>query len=314
MLIVHGANVDPLNETACPSAEDVRGPHLDHVRLVARLDPRSVAYALSLHEQGITVLPILARESFTDEQIEHEDYADQIELLKAAYWFCANWEVGNECDAVSGSSWTLSPEQYEQLFLAAHWTLTGCRLGIGGLSNGVPESWLPEVLQRLQAEGVSPDWVGIHPYDKTAEQARELLHDYQAVIRRAGLSIGLRVTEWNRPVAEIPAFVAMLAEFGGGTWYGWSDGQVDGMGLVTYTGEPKDEYRALKQALEGDTMPKEDYVIGPGFQARIDELHLVPLGSERYFAPDYSMVLTDKGPLWYSKPENVVVGPFADAP
>jgi hypothetical protein len=56
------------------------------------------------------------------------------------------------------------------------------------------------------------------------------------------------------------------------------------------------------------------YVIGPGFRQRIQELSLKPLGNERYFSEDYSIVLTDKGPLWYSKPENVVVGPFADAP
>ena len=61
----------------------------------------------------------------------------------------------------------------------------------------------------------------------------------------------------------------------------------------------------------GDVMSDTDYVIGPGFQARIDELGLRPLGNEVYFAPGYSMVLTDQGPLWYSQSANEVVGPFA---
>lgn len=56
------------------------------------------------------------------------------------------------------------------------------------------------------------------------------------------------------------------------------------------------------------------YVIGPGFQQRIDEEKLKPLSDETYFAPGLSMVLTDRGPLWYSQEENQVVGPFADAP
>jgi hypothetical protein len=56
------------------------------------------------------------------------------------------------------------------------------------------------------------------------------------------------------------------------------------------------------------------FVIGQGFKNRIAELGLTPLGNETYISPDYSIVLTDKGPLWYSKPANMVVGPFGTAP
>jgi hypothetical protein len=56
-----------------------------------------------------------------------------------------------------------------------------------------------------------------------------------------------------------------------------------------------------------------DYAIGEGFTQRIADLHLTALGPEVYFSPGYSMVLTDQGPLWYSKYENEVVGPFVDA-
>jgi cell wall-associated NlpC family hydrolase len=51
------------------------------------------------------------------------------------------------------------------------------------------------------------------------------------------------------------------------------------------------------------------YDIGEGFRTRIDELGLTPLGPEVSFADDYAMVLTDRGALWYSRPENLVVGP-----
>lgn len=61
-------------------------------------------------------------------------------------------------------------------------------------------------------------------------------------------------------------------------------------------------------------MDSSSFVIGEGFQEKIAELSLTPLGNETYFSPDYSVVLTDKGPLWYSKPANLVVGPFGQAP
>ena len=57
----------------------------------------------------------------------------------------------------------------------------------------------------------------------------------------------------------------------------------------------------------------DEFIIGPGFQQRIKELNLKPLGPEVYFSPGYSFVLTDKGPLWYSQYTNQVVGPFEPA-
>jgi hypothetical protein len=59
-------------------------------------------------------------------------------------------------------------------------------------------------------------------------------------------------------------------------------------------------------------MATDVFEIGQGFQQRIDDQKLTPLGPEVYFTPGYSMVLTDQGPLWYSKFTNEVIGPFAD--
>jgi hypothetical protein len=53
-----------------------------------------------------------------------------------------------------------------------------------------------------------------------------------------------------------------------------------------------------------------EYVVGPGFKQRIDELNLTPLGPEVYFVEGYSFVLTDKGSLFYSRYTNTVVGPL----
>lgn len=55
------------------------------------------------------------------------------------------------------------------------------------------------------------------------------------------------------------------------------------------------------------------FTIGPGFARRIAERNLTPLGPECYFAPGYSFLLTDQGPLWYSAYTGTVVGPFDEA-
>lgn len=62
------------------------------------------------------------------------------------------------------------------------------------------------------------------------------------------------------------------------------------------------------------SLTTDQFVIGEGFRQKIAEQNLTPLGNETYFSPDYSLILTDKGPLWYSKPANLVVGPFVQAP
>ena len=60
-------------------------------------------------------------------------------------------------------------------------------------------------------------------------------------------------------------------------------------------------------------MATTDFMIGEGFTRRIKELSLEAKGPEVYFAPGYSVVLTDKGPLWYSRYANEVLGPFGEA-
>lgn len=254
-----GTNVDPLNATASPTSEQLRQVGLDHVRLVARLDPASIAYAEEVYGRSINVLPVLAKESFTEEQIANEDYQRQIGQLRMAYWFCDLWEVGNEPDSESESSWTLTPAPYVVLFRQAQAAMTGCQLMIGGLANGEPESWLPTTLRLLHALDSDADLVGIHPYAKTASEARAMLIAYQEVVIREGSNATLWATEWNRPAPEIAGFMDVLAEFGAGTWFAWSDGQVNGMGLVTYSGDPKPEYFAMQAKLRAENDPMRTY-------------------------------------------------------
>lgn len=84
---------------------------------------------------------------------------------------------------------------------------------------------------------------------------------------------------------------------------------------VTHYARAWETAQAYLAPEEETPMPtnQQDFVIGEGFRARIAELGLTPLGHERYFAPGYSFVLTDRGPLWYSADVNQVVGPFAEA-
>jgi hypothetical protein len=61
-------------------------------------------------------------------------------------------------------------------------------------------------------------------------------------------------------------------------------------------------------------MATDTYSIGPGFRQAIQDNKLTPLGDEVYFSPQYSMVLTDVGALFYSKATNTVVVPKDLAP
>lgn len=75
--------------------------------------------------------------------------------------------------------------------------------------------------------------VSVHPYAKTAAQARTLLRAYRAV--RPDLA--LWATEWWRPPEQVVPFARMLAqEAEMAAWFCWSDGMVPGMGLVAADG------------------------------------------------------------------------------
>ena len=106
--------------------------------------------------------------------------------------------LGNEPDSSSPSSWTRTPQQYHDdwniywgTWFAPGKPYEGVPVIIGGLSSGSTQ-WLHEVWQIGPLQGCSG--FDVHPYAKTALQARDLINSYKPIV---GYNIPAYVSECN---------------------------------------------------------------------------------------------------------------------
>jgi hypothetical protein len=154
--------------------------HFDAVRLVMRSGGQCEQYAKTCKDAGLFVLGVLANES-GGYMIANADL----------------YQIGNEPDGAPPSSWVMSPQEYVDLWNLYHGTYPNLPMIAAGLSSGDP-SWWDKVAPQLDGcKGVA-----VHPYGKTLGEAKTLLAAYRAVRP----SMGLYVSEWNRPAAEIPGY------------------------------------------------------------------------------------------------------------
>lgn len=179
-----GINVDPTYDAGAPAASALKDAGFTWVRLVSR--PSVDTYARVMLDSGIYVLAVVTEES-------------------GGYICPADaYQIGNEPDAASNSGpnakspadfvawWNLYRDTYPDL------TMIG-----PGLASGQPWYW-----QQIQSAGGLRGAAGfaVHPYNKDAYNAGLLLQQYEAITP----NLALWVTEWNRPVADIPEFKEML--------------------------------------------------------------------------------------------------------
>jgi hypothetical protein len=226
---VNGVNLDPLNiPHGRPDPALLRSLGFTWVRLVAR--PGVETYEHECRQAGLRTLVVLANESFAAGWVD-----GYMEAMSPSAW-----QLGNEPDQAGPSSWTMRPSEYLSLWrsIAPMLRRQGAPVVAAGLASGIPE-WLAEITGELDADALC-----VHPYCKTAEQARDLLERYRVYGRP------LWVTEWHRPALEVGEFAAMLegqAEMA--AWYAWSDGMNPGFGLVNIYGQPRSEYDAMVEAI-----------------------------------------------------------------
>lgn len=177
----YGVCLDALNAWGHPTPGALRMAGADGGRLVAFDDQQFPTYHNTLHNAGLTTAVVLARESCANNDYGGwaSFYAQQV---TPTYWV-----LGNEPDAYilpepSPSSWAMRPAEY-----AAFWATTAsailahqpaARLIVGGLVSG--QVWWAANLRPLLAP--QPYGWDIHPYSKTAEEARSLLLAYQDVL------------------------------------------------------------------------------------------------------------------------------------
>src|SRR5262245_24624581 len=108
-----GINLDFNNPSGrpAPGALEIFG----WARLVARPDAGFSGYVSGLRRVGIRTIVILGRESFPagdlGNQLAAQLFADQARTYaEQVQPDC--WQVGNEPDQISPSSWTVPPQQY----------------------------------------------------------------------------------------------------------------------------------------------------------------------------------------------------------
>ena len=115
--------------------------------------------------------------------------------------------------------WTTYRNAYPQLTMIA-----------AGLASG-QVSWWQAVAPYLHGCAAC----AVHPYAQTVTSGAQLLRNYRAVRP----DVGLWVTEWWQPNAQIVPFARMLqVEADAALWFCWSSGMVENHGLVDANGRP----------------------------------------------------------------------------
>lgn len=208
-----GVNVDPLNPNGRPEPAVLRRLGANWVRLVLRDDPAVHDYAARCHDLNVNVLGVVARESAGFVGVE-----------------CDMYQIGNEPDVNSPSSWTRTPDEYIEDWRIYRETYPGLPMIAAGLASG-DVGWWQTVGPHLQGCAA----VGVHPYNKTATQAQTMLTAY----RKVRPDLALWCTEWFRDANQIVPFQRMLnVQADAAFWFCSTDGMVPGMGLL---GTPREQ-------------------------------------------------------------------------
>lgn len=196
-----GVNVDPFNPANAPTPDEVLLYNCRWVRLVSRYGVDD--YAEAMQARGIMVLAVVTEQS--------EGYICPADVV----------QIGNEPDLPNhGDSFSVSKyidywNLYYGTWFAPGKPFAGTPLISAGLASGQPSYW-QAILNAGGLRGCSG--LSVHPYAKTAAQAKTLLLAYQ----RLSPNLPLWVTEWNRPAAEIPGFAAMLNQTAAmSAWFSW---------------------------------------------------------------------------------------------
>jgi hypothetical protein len=231
--VLRGVNVDPTNQApgAHPDPRLLVGRHFNAVRLVCKPGGDAERYAEAAVKAGMYVLGIITAES-------------QGQLL----YNCHAYELRNEIDIASASSeGIMDPAVYAgelQMFTGQYPDL---KFILGSLAGG---DYQGDYFRRLLAAigTLPPNVIGwsIHPYAKQLSEVRPLIDAHETIARGLlGQDLPCYVTEWNRPVNQIPGFDWYLrTSTAGGFWFCADDAMVPGFGLM-HGGRAKPELAAF---------------------------------------------------------------------
>ncbi len=257
-----GICLDCLRPDGAPSIEQLRDLGVSLVRMQARHDDQMWRYHNDCKNAGLETVVVLDSEAYASDIDEHALH------VRPSYWVISNEMDAYLLDAESGSSWSMTPAEYSELWHESAGIILArqpeATLVVGGLVSG--QTWWADNLKPL----LDPEpWAwDIHPYGKDVELARTLLRIYGAV-----LGTDIMVLEWHKDADEIAAYQKMLwQEVDGSAYFAWHD--VDELGLHDSDGNQKAEYHAYKETLKGkipmgqmEVMEtREDWRLGPRWE------------------------------------------------
>jgi hypothetical protein len=226
-----GVNVDPLNPAGAPTPQALQAAGFTWVRLVSR--PGVESYVSGCLAANVNVLAVIARESFDPDGLPHV-------LVPPPTMY----QFGNEPDGAGVSSWTMDQDTY-----VSWWNTWAGKLGApviaAGLASDDSAGWVSPVIGALDPQ---PHALAVHAYGLTPATADGVFTPFAAL----GLPIWL--TEWNplldwNAATVSPEVAAIWDVFDSKAeaafWFCWSDGMVDGLGLLDAQGAEKMQYRTL---------------------------------------------------------------------
>lgn len=278
-----GVNVDPRHGFR---AEDIAAPGVAWVRTVLTPDYALWPWIEDCHAHDLKVLGVIARESFRRGWIyKHaaryygRHYAPSLETPDSRPETKLDaWQIGNEPDLRSPSSWAMRPERLGRLLRAFRAALPDATIIGPGLASGQPS--YPS--RFLPYAGAVLDAIAIHPYGQRPTpdfpspawgfgEVQTLVDLYRQVTTKP-----LWVTEFGGPdrdfddehqraqyhsemllaLSRAGVEVAMV--------FCWSDAMVPGFGLIDAQGAAKESYAAffdgaraiLRQAQDERAVPQ----------------------------------------------------------
>jgi len=244
--MIVGTNVDPRHGY---DPADIAGPGVGWVRSVVRPDHDLGPWLNACHAAGLKVLVVIARESLR----RGWTYGAAARHYAARYGGWADaWQIGNESDHRSPSSWTLPVGRVGKLVDMFHTAMPNATLIGPGLVSGQPD-----YAQGLPANILVA--IAIHPYGRGPSAGEPYafgpVEDLAGLYRRFDKPIW--VTEWGGPIQDFASeherakyhskMLLALRDAGveAAFQFCWSDGIVPGFGLVDAQGNAKESYAAF---------------------------------------------------------------------
>jgi hypothetical protein len=273
-------------------------PNVRALRWPLRLESDDTWLIQALLTRGILPWVVLDHDALGSDATNNlREYARRYESLGVV------WEVGNEPDIESPSSWTMSQDVFSGLLTLARMVLGDeAYIVAGGLASGQPD-WLDTVnLSRVNA-------VAVHPYGKwpTNLPVREgwgfgpvtpLLQAYRDKLDSMGhASLTLHVTEYGAPYNELqgayPKYVRdMTATLATSSLVGYAlqfcltDRDVDQFGLFDVEGRRRADLDAPAPVPAPAPTPPpspDGFVIGQGLRDLMTANGEVPATDELFF-------------------------------